>query len=331
MRIWVTGQQGESEFLENVEGPWKLFKDQISSAGNNIVSGDINEPFDTLIANYHSEKILNLANFFSVPKFRRVLIIWEPSIVDNQRYIKKNLNQYGHIYAPSIDWANKVNGKKFNWPQDILIKNDSKIWQDWKLRKKKIIIIQGNKFSARRGELYSLRREIISKLSEVDLFGTNWNKGFGFDFFHWSSSFINTNLKDFSFKSLRKIGKTHKNYCGEVENKHELLSKYKIAIVIENSPDFVSEKLFDAVRSGCVTIYVGPNLIKYGIPQGSSIETIANSASLVRTTREILEMDDSTLFEIAISQRTLLSSVSDEWENNKVMKDLAIDILHDLE
>ena len=38
------------------------------------------------------------------------------------------------------------------------------------------------------------------------------------------------------------------NYLGEIEDKKEVLSKYKYSIVIENSSDYLSEKLFLIAR-----------------------------------------------------------------------------------
>jgi hypothetical protein len=59
---------------------------------------------------------------------------------------------------------------------------------------------------------------------------------------------------------------------GHVEDKIVTGDKYRVAVVIENSPTYVSEKLFDALRSGCVPIYVGPDLADFGIPSGVTIQ-----------------------------------------------------------
>jgi hypothetical protein len=53
---------------------------------------------------------------------------------------------------------------------------------------------------------------------------------------------------------------------GEVEDKRMVISMYKYCLVIENSSEYLSEKIFDALLSGCIPIYIGPELISYEIP-----------------------------------------------------------------
>jgi hypothetical protein len=42
--------------------------------------------------------------------------------------------------------------------------------------------------------------------------------------------------------------------------------------VIENSPDYVSEKLFDVLVHGVVPLYVGPPLEEFGIPSSLVVQ-----------------------------------------------------------
>lgn len=327
-KVMVIGQQGEPNFLLNIEGPWKKFKDILICEGLEIFDTNCDNKFDILIANYHSKKYSELADLLLIDVKKRILILWEPYVVDSNRYRPDVLKKYGFIYAPSVHWAEKTNAAPFKWPQDVIV--DENVWLNWKFRKKRFVIIQGNKFSACKGELYSLRRKVISNSKLVDLYGTNWNKGIRFDLFHWFSSVINNNLNNISFKSLYKLGKKYKNYIGAVGNKSEVLMKYQISIVIENSADFISEKLFDSVRSGCVTIYVGPDLAKYGIPKEAAFEVCPDYKELRLLMEKLSKMSDEELLRIAVLQRTSLSMVAPDWENNIVFKDLAKSILFDL-
>jgi hypothetical protein len=194
-------------------------------------------------------------------------------------------------------------------------------------------MIQGNKFSARKGELYSLRRKIIVNLGPIslDLFGTNWNKGLNFDWWHWSRSVINSNFAEISTRSFFGIGKKYNNYFGVTDDKNKTLSQYKIAVVIENSADFISEKLFDSIRSGCVSVYVGPNLEKYGIPKGSAIQVDAKHEVVSSMVRSLLEKSNEELEMIARNQRDNLIKVSQDWNNTLVLSKLASDIVDILE
>jgi hypothetical protein len=59
---------------------------------------------------------------------------------------------------------------------------------------------------------------------------------------------------------------------GPVADKLQTASNYKFALVIENSGDYMSEKLFDALFSGCLPIYVGAPVETYGIPKNLVIQ-----------------------------------------------------------
>jgi len=107
--------------------------------------------------------------------------------------------------------------------------------------------------------------------------------------------------------------------------------QYKIAVVIENSADFISEKLFDSIRSGCVSVYVGPNLEKYGIPKASAIQVDAKHKVVSDMVRSLLEESDEELEKIARNQRANLMKVSQDWNNTLVLSKLASDMAGILE
>ena len=67
-------------------------------------------------------------------------------------------------------------------------------------------------------------------------------------------------------KGIKYYFRHYNNYLGEVLDKRSVLSMYKYCLVIENSSDYLSEKLFDALLSGCIPIYVGPDLANFEIP-----------------------------------------------------------------
>jgi hypothetical protein len=75
---------------------------------------------------------------------------------------------------------------------------------------------------------------------------------------------------------------------GTVEDKLATMSKYKYALVIENSPEYMSEKLMEALFAGCIPIYVGPDPHDYGIPK-----------NLVIWTRPTVRAIETSLFEAA--------------------------------
>jgi hypothetical protein len=327
MKIRVVGHGGESQFEFGPSGPWCEFRDEILSQGHEIATEPYGANCEGLIAHKHSAAALKEAQENGVPKSRRTLVLWEPYIVEKERYQKSILENYGFVYAPSIEWAQKVGARSFNWPQDSVQKIED--FTQWNYRINKAIIIQGNKFSARKGEMYSLRRKVLRKLeTKIDLFGTDWNRGIGFDWLHWSMSAINSTIKELKLNSLSGIGKKYKNYFGGVASKTDTLKKYRVAIVIENSCDFVSEKLFDSISSGCIVIYVGPDLTKFGIDIPTLIQVRPSLADVKKSLDEIQGMTQEEQFALAASQNESLRRISGEWENTIVLRDLAKDILN---
>ena len=331
MKIRVIGHGGEARFPFGTSGPWKEFERVILSRGHEICTADMNEGADALITNSYHQGIRTYIRKNQISKKRSILVLWEPYVVETTRYRNKVLSLFGTTFAPSIDWAETVGARSFKWPQDEIPNAD--VFTNWTHRKSRAVMVQGNKFSARKGELYSLRREVISSLgsSSLDLYGTNWNKGMYFDIRKWLWSAMDSRISMIKARSINGFGKKYINYFGKTEDKNKTLSMYKIAVVIENSADFVSEKLFDAVRAGCVTVYVGPSLEKYGIPNSSAIQVDANVEAIASTVRQLLEKSEESLEEIALNQRNSLLKVSQGWNNSTVLANLAMEMVDILE
>ena len=325
MNIRVFGQSGELVFPFGSTGPWRIFANTIEEYGNHIVQGGFEISADLVIVNYHNKTVEKYFKFHKIPKQNRVLVIWEPEIVDQTRYKSRVLSQYGKVFAASTLWAAKTNSLAFNWPQDGF--NLDKFECNYEKRNNLAVMIQGNKFSSHKDEMYSLRRSVLAKdkFSLIHLYGTDWNKGFVFDLHNWFKSFLKIRLFDSSLKSLQFVGNKFKNYKGKCADKNSVLSKYKIAIVIENSSDFVSEKLFDAVRSGCLTIYIGPNLNLFGLNNDSFITVERKANSILTKLNQLLALSDSELEELYFKERTELITHVDNWLNTEVLEKLAKD------
>jgi hypothetical protein len=328
MRIRVFGQSGENTFPFGEQGPWFLFKKTILDLGHTIVEGDLSQPSDAVIANTHNKRIEKYIIESGIPINKRILVQWEPNIVDNQIHKPKTISFYGHVYAASQLWKANPNISSFYWPQDYF--EPMKNFDNWNNRKAKAVIIQGNKFSARNGELYSLRRKVISSNSDqIDLYGTDWNRGYLFDILQWIRSASKSTPSQIKLNTLSLMGNKYANYFGSIKEKDKVLSKYKIAVVIENSADFVSEKLFDAARNGCIPIYCGPRLNEFGI--NNVIEVEKSAEKINGKIEHILHLSDNQKYELAMSTNIELSQVSRIWDNRKILTKLATNIISCLE
>jgi hypothetical protein len=323
MKIRITGQDGEGLFPFGDSGAWRIFKDTILDAGHQICGNSYQENADAIISNSFNSEINRFIENSRIPIEKRILVLWEPYVIEKIRYSREVLDKFGTVFAPSFDWAERIQGVQFNWPQSkIELESYSHLWED---RLNSAVMVQGNKYSARKGEMYSLRRRLLhfAANEELHLYGTDWNRGIYFDLSHWTRSLILSSLSDVNLKSIFGIGRRYDSYLGAVEDKKMTLQRYRISIVIENSADFVSEKLFDSIGAGCVTVYVGPSLEKYGIPEHSVIACKPEAKEIMLTIRGLLALPESRLEQIAIEQNRQIRTVATNWENNYVLKNLA--------
>jgi hypothetical protein len=78
---------------------------------------------------------------------------------------------------------------------------------------------------------------------------------------------------------------------GLAGDKLEVYANYKVALVIENSPEYMSEKLLDALFAGCIPVYVGPPVEKFGLPKDLVVESAPNVAALSDAVARAKRMD----------------------------------------
>ena len=132
------------------------------------------------------------------------------------------------------------------------------------------VAMSANKFSFIKGELYSLRAKAYAEIKFLDLFGSGWNRSLFFDLLKLAKE-----LQIAVLAAPRKLTSSCAgnlrirpcNFLGPAEDKLEALSRYKVSLVIENSTEFVSEKLIDSILAGTIPVYVGPPVEIFGIPK----------------------------------------------------------------
>ena len=150
----------------------------------------------------------------------------------------------------------------YDMPRNFVIKEPSSP------RRNRVVAVAGWRVSFIRGSLYGLRARAYSEDS-VDLFGRDWDAD-------WSKK-----IKEITANALVALKNPHlaafasqqltnrpANYKGLTPNKFVTLAKYKVSLVIENSLEYFSEKLFDSLVSGTIPVYCGPNPNLLGLPKG---------------------------------------------------------------
>jgi alpha(1,3/1,4) fucosyltransferase len=128
--------------------------------------------------------------------------------------------------------------------------------------KKLLANISANKYHNNPKELYSVRRKSIRYFEralgdQFDLFGIGWNQP--------------ATLAQKLFKFLVP---SYQSYKGVISDKAEIYPKYRFALCYENiqTPGYITEKIFDCLRSDCVPIYLGaPNIDEY-VPNSAYID-----------------------------------------------------------
>jgi len=70
-----------------------------------------------------------------------------------------------------------------------------------------------------------------------------------------------------------------------------VLENSKFSIVSENSNKYISEKLFDALISGTIPLYIGPELKKSGLPIDIAIQISGESSEIVKIINTLSEFD----------------------------------------
>lgn len=213
----------------------------------------------------------------SIPVTRRVLIVMEPEATSPTNFDARILTQYGHAFYASPLWAAKMSGESFPWPQDIAGR-----WAPHSEQTSYLFdstMVMANKRSASTQSLYRLRREVLRSAStesvNLALFGPNWNRSALRDLTAGGRALAKCLRAGVSMsfaEAFSDVGYVPTCWMGVVNEKRAALQFALSTIAIENSLDFVSEKLFDPLLSGTVPIYVGPNLEKFGIPRTVALQ-----------------------------------------------------------
>lgn len=184
-------------------------------------------------------------SFKNNKNIKKILIMQEPEVVCPQSYKIKYHKFFDKILTWDDERANQGKYYKFQYPQIPITKQYKIPFYEKKL----CVMIAGNKRSSEKNELYSKRYETIiffeKKGYEFDLYGFGWE---------------NNNLN---------------SYCGSVEDKLCVLSRYKYAICYENMcgiKGYITEKIFDCFFANVVPIYWGADNITDYIPENTFID-----------------------------------------------------------
>jgi hypothetical protein len=221
-----------------------------------------------------------------------VLIRLEPAAVYPRQYQKSIEKKFKLIISPGrqinssqkksdfVGWPYKYNlnpaapkqsDPQFSYAIKKAIEEGVFNFEVWNRKKDKIVLIAANKVSPTSKSNYKLRRIIAKRLysKEIDIYGDLWKSNFTKKIYHRLAVCLYS-LRSGYFPNLIELyGGLFTRYntvVGITPDKHLVTREYKYSLVIENSPDYCSEKLFDAIVNGSIPIYIGPKNEKILLP-----------------------------------------------------------------
>lgn len=253
-----------------------LLREKLSQKGVDLSTWDINTPVESdliLVENIFHRKP---NEFFSkLKKLGKpmVLVASESLAVLKSNRDRKVLSLFDHVFTYDDkllrdDLSNRMSkfNYTFSFPPEVVPSDFGK--------NKLLCLVQSNKRSSHKHELYSERVRIVRWFErfypdEFSLYGHNWDRPEK-AMVPWFRRKI---LHHGPWKRL--FARPFTSYQGQVVSKHEIYQKFKFSLCFENVADisgYLTEKIFDAMLAGNIPIYRGADNICEYVPQDCFID-----------------------------------------------------------
>lgn len=177
-------------------------------------------------------------------------------------------------------------------------------------RLKRVIAITADKWSFVASELYSLRRELYSRDSRIDLFGHGWGEPDWKRLIRLAKELLIV-LRAGLVPKLSNITLAFKkplNYLGSIDQKSHALAKYAVSLVIENDASSMSEKIIDCILAGAIPVYVGPDATSFNIPRDLYVQSEGNRESIMKAIDFALSLNSEDYRNRALAWASLQGS-----------------------
>lgn len=277
--------------------------------GHQVVESLEDQPEIVICVDYMRAdmQIINRAQKMQIPT---TLIINEPEVVIPQQASKGIRCKFDRV----LEIGRPDSIPQLKWAQTWRSTNRQQT------RSKSAVMINADKWSFVTGSLYWLRAAVASESHNLDVFGHGWDRKLHVRFAHRVFELLRTIVarRVPSLKGIRYVLSRPLAFKGAVQDKVQEMSKYSVAIVIENSQELLSEKLFDAWFAGCVPVYVGPSVKKFGLPSDLVVQSKPNIKHLKAAIDSAINFDRSQFLESL--ERFLASSAGSEWQAKNAIK-----------
>lgn len=286
---------------------------------------------DSLLSVGRDFRIFRRRRCSGVPLPMRTLIVMEPSVTAPLTYARLTRRSFGRIYAASPLWAARLGGESFPWPHSVLAPPAStSIGASHNFR---ATLINGNKRSAIPGSLYGLRRRVIVQAHQrgvaLAVVGPGWGDGLS----RQVAAAGRAIAKAGASLTVPDLGEATgdlrtrpPHWLGPIEAKQSAFVLAPTTIVIENSADYVSEKIVDAIACGVAPIYVGPSLHQLGLPDDLAITAPPVASDIISVVESLgpREIDD-----VVQAGTRWLTEAAGAVDRTRVLKELGARILLD--
>jgi len=297
-----------------------------------------------IFVNYNRKFLRKVKNYDS----KLVLIRLEPRAVLPIQYKKRIENKFDLIITPGgqVDLESKFIG----WPYKYDLnpsKPDARFTslksvikeavgerffeiEQWNAKKNAVVLVAANKVSPTSKSNYSIRRHLAKNLNPQFLYvyGPLWQASITNLIVHRIRVMVYSiktgylpNIKEIYGNLLAKYA----NFVSEPNDKHKVIREFKYSLVIENSSDYCSEKIFDAMINGSIPIYTGPRIAEKYLPSSLYLWCTGTAQELTTLVETFTEKNSADMLKL-IKEYLLSDEFIENWQSDKVYEKIAREI-----
>jgi len=296
---------------EDVPGKASLLLKLLRNSGYKLTTST---QADFLLSIDHNQMDYQSFIRFGGKPSRTFLLRLEPEAVYPSQYKMNIYSMYGTVFSPGRVGAVTYNDKLTKWPYEyhydpnypsildpklsLVIEKIHKSTElglrEWKKRSIDLSLIASNKVSPISKENYTLRRKLAKELNSfgIEIYGDLWQPAILQKIRHRAAVAVFA-IKQGTFPNPKSIYgnllRVYPNAKGPVLNKHKILSDSKFTLIVENSMEIMTEKIFDAFTNGVIPIYVGPSMHEFGFPRNIAFQCTGKSDEIIEFVSGISE------------------------------------------
>ena len=297
-----------------------------------------------IFVNYNRKFLKKIKKYRS----KRVLIRLEPKAVLPVQYKKRIEKSFDLIITPGgqVDSKSKFIGWPYKYDlnpsmpaashtslESVINESISKGLfeiEQWNKRKNALVLIAANKVSPTSKSNYRIRRHLAKNLNPklLYVYGPLWRASIITLISHRVKVMVYS-IRTGYFPNLKEIYGNlftkYSSFVNEPENKHKVIREYRYSLVIENSSEYCSEKIFDAMINGSIPIYIGPRNSHVHLPSNLCLWTSGSIDELKLLIDTFTEKDCADMLE-SIKNYFLSVEFSKSWQSEKVYEKIAKEI-----